>query len=66
VCYVIGPVLLLSIRALLARENARRDAEQAAGVRDGYDDVRVLVDDGEGGLVERKVDRVSAFPTGEG
>jgi hypothetical protein len=48
-----------AIRGLLARENRKRDAEHAAGVTDQYDDVRVLVDDGKGELVERHVDRVS-------
>jgi ACS family allantoate permease-like MFS transporter len=59
VCYVVCPLLLLAIRGLLARENRKRDAEHAEGVTDEYDDVRVLVDDGKGELVERHVDRVS-------
>jgi ACS family allantoate permease-like MFS transporter len=59
ICGVICPLLLLAIRALLARENRCRDAEHVAGKDDGYGNVRTLVDDGKGGHIECQIDRVS-------
>ena len=58
VCYVVCPLLLLLIRALLARENARRDREPPD---DTYDDVWLEVvlpgPDGDGKRVRRRVDK---------
>ena len=49
---------MLIIRALLARENRRRDAEPAD---ETYDDVYIEVVTPEGKTVEKKVSKVSLF-----
>jgi ACS family allantoate permease-like MFS transporter len=54
-CYVVGPLLLLLIRALLARENRAR---AAAGPDAAEEDVYITVADADGKLVERRVDKV--------
>lgn len=58
ICYVICPLLLLLIRALLSRENKKRDAEP---VDDKYDDVYIEVVLPDGTRTERRVDKVSSF-----
>ena len=55
ICYVVCPLLMLSIRVLLARENKRRDNEP---VDETYDDVYIEVIDSEGKRVEQKVPKV--------
>ncbi|KAH7882092.1 MFS general substrate transporter [Phlebopus sp. FC_14] len=54
ICYLVCPILLLVIRFLLARENARRDAEPAA---DEFEEffIERLTDDGE--RIQVKVDK---------
>ncbi|KAI0819437.1 MFS general substrate transporter [Trametes gibbosa] len=54
ICYLICPLLLLLIRALLARENKKRDAEPAD---DTYDDVYIEVVLPDGSRTERRVDK---------
>lgn len=55
VSYVVGPFTLLTIRALLAAENKRRDAEPPDHT---YDDVYIEVTTPDGKVVEKKVDKV--------
>lgn len=52
ICYTVCPILMLIIRRLLARENARRDAEPAD---DTYDNIYVEVVLPDGKRVDRKV-----------
>lgn len=58
ICYVVCPMILLVIRALLARENKRRESEPHD---DTYEDIWVQVADAEGKLVDRRVDKVGLF-----
>jgi len=53
-CYVACPVILLAIRALLVRENKRRDQEPPD---DAYDDVYLQQIDMDGNIVEKRVDK---------
>lgn len=55
VCYVICPIILFALRALLKAENKRRDREPPD---DTYDDLWLKVTDEDGNVVERKVDKV--------
>ncbi len=59
VSYVVGPFTLLLIRALLAAENKRRDAEPPDLT---YDDVYIEVITSDGKRVEKKVDKVRFTP----
>ena len=55
ICYVICPILLLTIRFILARENKKRDAEP---VDDKYEDMYIEVVLPDGTRTERRVDKV--------
>lgn len=55
VCFGISAALLLVLRYMLAKENERRDAQ---GPNDPWDNAFVAVEQKDGTIIEKPVDRV--------